>query len=81
MERGPLCSGRALGTQNTFQNVIYAATPPLAGAVVAGIGFPALFALSAVFPAVALAVAAPATPNGATRRWSRETSGAARLVP
>ena len=53
---GPLWSGRALGTQNTFQNIIYAATPPLAGAVVAGIGFPALFALSAVFPAVALAV-------------------------
>ena len=53
---GPLWSGRALGTQNTFQNIIYAATPPLAGAVVAGVGFPALFALSAVFPAVALAV-------------------------
>ncbi|WP_295624607.1 MFS transporter [uncultured Corynebacterium sp.] len=54
---GPLWSGRALGTQNTFQNIVYAATPPLAGAVVAGIGFPALFAASAIFPAVALAVA------------------------
>lgn len=53
---GPLWSGRALGTQNTFQNIIYAATPPLAGVVVAGLGFPALFALSAAFPAVALAV-------------------------
>ncbi len=53
---GPLWSGRALGTQNTFQNIIYAATPPLAGAVVAGAGFPALFALSAAFPAIALAV-------------------------
>lgn len=53
---GPLWSGRALGTQNTFQNIIYASTPPLAGAVVAGLGFPAMFALTAAFPAVALAV-------------------------
>lgn len=53
---GPLWSGRALGTQNTFQNIIYASTPPLAGAVVATVGFPAMFALTAVFPAVALAV-------------------------
>ena len=52
---GPLWSGRALGTQNTFQNIIYASTPPLAGAVVATVGFPAMFALTAVFPAVALA--------------------------
>lgn len=55
---GPLWSGRALGTQNTFQNIVYAATPPLAGAVVSAVGFPALFALTAAFPAAAL-VAAP----------------------
>lgn len=54
---GPLWSGRALGTQNTFQNIIYAATPPAAGAIVAAVGFPALFAVTALFPAAALAVA------------------------
>ncbi|MEJ5919566.1 MULTISPECIES: MFS transporter [unclassified Corynebacterium] len=53
---GPLWSGRAMGTQNTFQNIIYASTPPLSGAIVAALGFPALFAVSAVFPAIALAV-------------------------
>lgn len=64
---GPLWSGRALGTQNTFQNIIYAATPPLAGAVAAGAGFPVLFLLSAALPAVALAVA----PREDLRRQSR----------
>lgn len=54
---GPFWSGRAMGTQNTFQNIIYAATPPVSGAIVAAFGFPALFAVTAAFPAVALAVA------------------------
>lgn len=53
---GPLWSGRGMGAQNTFQNVVYAATPPLAGLVVAAAGFPALFALSAAFPAAALLI-------------------------
>ena len=33
------------------------ATPPAAGAIVAAVGFPALFAVTALFPAAALAVA------------------------
>lgn len=54
---GPFWSGRAMGTQNTFQNIIYAATPPVSGAIVAAAGFPALFAVTALFPAVALGIA------------------------
>lgn len=54
---GPFWSGRALGTQNTFQNIIYAATPPLSGVLVTAIGFPALFMATAIFPAVSLAIA------------------------
>lgn len=54
---GPFWSGRAMGTQNTFQNIIYAAAPPVSGAIVAALGFPALFAITALFPAVSLAIA------------------------
>lgn len=54
---GPFWSGRAMGTQNTFQNIIYAATPPVSGAIVAAAGFPALFAVTALFPAAALTIA------------------------
>lgn len=54
---GPFWSGRAMGTQNTFQNIIYAATPPVSGAIVAAAGFPALFAVTALFPAAALGIA------------------------
>ena len=54
---GPFWSGRALGTQNTFQNIIYAAAPPISGAIVSVAGFPALFAITALFPAMSLAIA------------------------
>jgi MFS family permease len=51
---GPFWSGRALGVQNTAQFLAAAAVPPLAGLAVAGLGYPATFALAAVFPLVAL---------------------------
>ncbi len=53
---GPFWSGRALAVQNTAQFLAAAATPPLAGLAVAGLGYPATFALAAVFPVAALAV-------------------------
>ena len=53
---GPFWSGRALGVQNTAQFLTAAAVPPLAGLVVAGLGYPALFALAAAFPVAALAL-------------------------
>lgn len=53
---GPFWSGRALGVQNTAQFLTAAAVPPLAGLTVTGIGYPATFALGAVFPLAALAM-------------------------
>ena len=51
-------SGRALGVQNTVQNVAAVATPPALAAVVSGAGYAWGFALVAVFPLVAI----PLTP-------------------
>jgi predicted MFS family arabinose efflux permease len=51
---GPFWSGRALAVQNTAQFLTAAAVPPLAGLAVAGFGYPATFALAAVFPVAAL---------------------------
>ena len=53
---GPFWSGRALGVQNTAQFLAAATVPPLAGLAVAGVGYPATFALAAVFPLAALAM-------------------------
>ncbi len=53
---GPFWSGRALGVQNTVQFLTAVAVPPLAGPNVTGIGYPATFALAAVFPLAALAM-------------------------
>jgi predicted MFS family arabinose efflux permease len=53
---GPFWSGRALGVQNTAQFLTAAAVPPLAGLTVTWLGYPATFALAAVFPLAALAM-------------------------
>jgi sugar phosphate permease len=53
---GPFWSGRALGVQNTAQFLAAAAVPPLAGLTVAGLGYPATFALAAMFPLAALSM-------------------------
>ena len=53
---GPFWSGRALGVQNTAQFLAAAAVPPLAGLTVTWLGYPATFALAAVFPLAALAM-------------------------
>jgi sugar phosphate permease len=53
---GPFWSGRALAVQNTAQFLTAATVPPLAGLAVAGFGYPATFALAAVFPLAALAM-------------------------
>ena len=53
---GPFWSGRALGVQNTAQFLTAAAVPPLAGLAVVWFGYPATFALAAVFPLAALAL-------------------------
>ncbi|MBI3223528.1 MAG: MFS transporter [Mycolicibacterium cosmeticum] len=51
---GPFWSGRALGTQNTSQHLASAAASPLFGALIGVFGFPAAFAVCALFPVVAI---------------------------
>lgn len=51
---GPFWSGRALGTQNTSQLLTAGLTPPLFGALIGATGYPAAFALCALFPLLAL---------------------------
>lgn len=53
---GPHWSGRALGVQNTAQFLTSALVPPLGGIAVTYGGYPATFALAAVFPLVAIAL-------------------------
>lgn len=56
-------SGRALGVQNTAQNVAAVATAPLLAAVIGESRYPLAFALVAVFPLIAV----PLTPVRAER--------------
>ncbi|GAS95127.1 sugar phosphate permease [Mycolicibacterium canariasense] len=53
---GPFWSGRALGTQNTSQHLASAAAAPLFGALIGLFGYPAAFAVCALFPVVAIPV-------------------------
>jgi sugar phosphate permease len=53
---GSAWAGRALGIQNTGQNALAAATPPVLALAIGAIGFGASFALVAVFPLVAAVV-------------------------
>ena len=46
-------AGRALGVQNTVQNITAAATPPATAQVIDGLGYPAAFGIAAVFPFLA----------------------------
>ncbi|MCV7424941.1 MFS transporter [Mycobacterium yunnanensis] len=51
---GPFWSGRALGTQNTSQLLTAGIVPPVFGALITVAGYPAAFAVCALFPLVAL---------------------------
>jgi len=51
---GPSWTGRALGVQNTGQNLGATVVPPVFGAVIAALGYPAAFALAALGPAAAV---------------------------
>lgn len=53
---GPFWSGRALGTQNTSQHLAAAASAPLFGALIGVAGYPAAFAVCALFPLAAIPV-------------------------
>jgi MFS family permease len=49
-------AGRALGVQNTAQNAVGAATPPVLAAVIAGAGYGTAFAATVAFPLLACAL-------------------------
>ncbi|HEX2286283.1 MAG TPA: MFS transporter [Mycobacterium sp.] len=51
---GPFWSGRALGTQNTSQLLTSAVAPPLFGGLIGVAGYPAAFAVCALFPVAAI---------------------------
>jgi MFS family permease len=53
---GAQWAGRALGIQNTGQNLMAAATPPVIAALIAADGYPAAFAVAAVLPLAAAAL-------------------------
>jgi sugar phosphate permease len=57
-------AGRALGVQNTGQNLFAAATPPLLAHAVSGGGYPAAFAAVVAFPLVAVALIPVAAEDG-----------------
>ncbi|MDS1116669.1 MFS transporter [Gordonia westfalica] len=60
---GPDWSGRGLAVQNTGQYLVTAATTPMLGALIAAVGFPAAFAVTALAPLVA----APLVPRDPQR--------------
>ncbi|WP_305095301.1 MFS transporter [Prescottella sp. R16] len=51
---GPYWSGRALGAQNTSQYLAASLVPPLFGGLIAAVSFPVAFAVTALFPLVAV---------------------------
>jgi MFS family permease len=53
---GPFWSGRALGTQNTSQLLTSGIAAPLFGALIGVAGYPAAFAVCALFPLAAMPV-------------------------
>ena len=54
--RGTVLSGRALGTQNTSQLLTHAFVPPVFGALIGAFGYPAAFAVCALFLLAALPI-------------------------
>jgi hypothetical protein len=67
---GASWAGRALGIQNTGQNALAAATPPVLALAIGALGFGGSFAVVAAFP-VAAAILVPA---GAEARRAGETA-------
>ncbi|MCK9893554.1 MFS transporter [Frankia sp. AgB32] len=66
---GPSWAGRALGAQNTGQNVTASLTPPVVGWLIGAADYPAGFFLAAALAAVAILI----VPVAATPRATAET--------
>ncbi|GAB1512149.1 MFS transporter [Actinophytocola sp. KF-1] len=63
---GPFWAGRALGVQNTGQNIAAMAAAPLFSALITAFGYPLALAMAAVFPAAG-AVLTPVAGESAAR--------------
>jgi MFS family permease len=63
---GPHWAGRALGVQNTGQNLLAAATPPVIAVLIAADGYAAAFAATAVLPLLAAALVPAAAMDAAS---------------
>lgn len=65
---GTSWSGRAMGVQNTGQNLTASLTPPLLGALIAATGFATGFGVVAAFPVIAVLSTPVAAETGRARR-------------
>ncbi len=65
---GPAWAGRALGAQNTGQNVVAALTPPVLGLVIGGSGYALAFACAAICPVLAV-VLTPVRAESTATTW------------
>lgn len=66
---GPAWAGRALGLQNTGQNLAAALTPPLLGVLIGTAGYAGAFACAATFPLLAIGLT-PVRAESAGREWT-----------
>jgi sugar phosphate permease len=70
---GTSWSGRAMGVQNTGQNITASLTPPLLGALIAATSFASGFAVVAAFPVIAVLSTPVAAETGRARRAALTT--------
>jgi sugar phosphate permease len=75
---GSAWAGRALGIQNTGQNALAAATPPVLALAIGSIGFGASFAVVGAFPVVAAALVPVGLERAALTGAARDSDNAQR---
>ncbi|HKN96871.1 MAG TPA: MFS transporter [Pseudonocardiaceae bacterium] len=66
---GSVWAGRALGTQNTAQNIIASLTPPVLGLLIGAHGYATAFACAAICPLLAI-VLTPVRAETGIREWT-----------
>jgi sugar phosphate permease len=66
---GSAWAGRALGTQNTGQNVVAALTPPVLGLIIGASGYATAFACAAICPVLAIALT-PVRAEATAGEWT-----------
>jgi sugar phosphate permease len=76
---GSAWAGRALGVQNTGQNALASATPPVLALAIGSIGFGGSFAIVAAFPLVAAAFVPVAAEGTGVRSGGRRLAERARI--